>query len=318
MPLPTDEKLLNLSKDFVRQFDTMFGEHPGYRQAHAKGILLTGTFTPTELAARLTRAPHMNQQTPVTVRFSNGTGLPQIPDADPNANPRGCAVRFHLGPHVHTDIISHSTNGFPAHTGEEFLEMLRAAVNPDQTAIQKFLAAHPAALAFVQTPKPTPASFAREAYFAVSAMRFTNDKGVNRFGRYRLIPEAGVEHLDDAALSAKQPNFLFDELAARVTRAPIRFGLSVQLALDGDPANDATVQWPMDRPTMNLGTIELTQTVPNDAAEQQHIIFDPIPRVDGIDASDDPLLELRAAVYLMGGRRRRSASPSLGESAASA
>jgi len=36
------------------------------------------------------------------------------------------------------------------------------------------------------------------------------------------------------------------------------------------------------------------------------IIFDPIPRVDGIDASDDPLLELRA-VYLLSGRRRRAA-----------
>jgi catalase len=37
------------------------------------------------------------------------------------------------------------------------------------------------------------------------------------------------------------------------------------------------------------------------------MIFDPIPRVDGIDPSDDPLLELRAAIYLLSGRRRRQA-----------
>ena len=45
----------------------------------------------------------------------------------------------------------------------------------------------------------------------------------------------------------------------------------------------------------------------NDANEQQRIIFDPIPRVEGIEPSDDPLLELRAAVYLLSGRRRREA-----------
>jgi len=41
------------------------------------------------------------------------------------------------------------------------------------------------------------------------------------------------------------------------------------------------------------------------------MIFDPIPRVDGIEPSDDPLLELRAAVYLLSGRRRREVPESL-------
>jgi catalase len=48
--------------------------------------------------------------------------------------------------------------------------------------------------------------------------------------------------------------------------------------------------------------------VPDTVAQQKHIIFDPIPRVDGIAASADPLLELRAAVYLISGRRRRAAN----------
>ena len=51
----------------------------------------------------------------------------------------------------------------------------------------------------------------------------------------------------------------------------------------------------------------LNAVVPDNAAEQKQIIFDPIPRVDGIEPSADPLLELRAAIYLMSGRRRRSA-----------
>jgi catalase len=316
MPLPTDEKLIALSQDLLKQFDTIFGLHPGFRPAHAKGILLTGTFRPTPAAATLTRAPHMNREsTPVWVRFSDATGLPLIPDPNPNAVPKGCAIRFHLAERVHTDIISHSANGFPARNGQEFLEFLRALAASDPTKIagsplEAFLGSHPKTLAFVQLPKPAPSSFAREQFFGITAMRFTNKDGQSRYGRYRIVPEAGVDHLSDAAAAAKGENYLFDELAERIAKGPITLRVVVQLPNEGDKVNDATEQWPDDRTQMDLGLISLTAAVPNNAHEQQWTIFDPIPRVDGIDPSDDPLIELRAAVYLISGRRRRAAGAS--------
>jgi catalase len=313
MPLPSDQKLIALSQDLLNQFDAIFGQHPGFRPAHARGVMLTGTFTPSPDAASLTRAPHItSDSTPVTARFSNSTGLPQIPDNDPNANPRGLAIRFNLAEHVHTDIISHSTDGFPTRTGEEFLEFLRAAASsdpsqPSPTPIETFLAGHPKALAFVQTPKPSPSSFARESYFGVTAMRFTNRDGVSCYGRYRIIPDAGNEHLDDAAVKTKDANYLFDELTERIAKGPISFQVLVQVANAADIVDDATVHWPEERPLINLGRIALTAPVAENAREQKKIIFDPIPRVDGIEPSGDPLLELRAAIYLLSGRRRRQA-----------
>jgi catalase len=317
MPLPTDEKLLALSNELIQQFDTIFGLNPGFRPAHAKGAMLTGMFTPYVAAAALSRAPHFTRAaTPVTVRFSNSTGLPLIPDNDPNANPRGMAIRFHLAEHSHTDIVSHSVDGFPTRTGDEFLEFLRALASSDLAApsdpahpkpIEAFLGTHPAALAFAQAPKPAPSSFAREAYFGVTAMKFINQAGVRQFGRYRILPEAGVEPLGDAAVSAKDANYLFDELSARVATAPIRFRILAQLANVGDVVDDATVHWPEDRRVVELGTLTLTAPVADDAQQQKQIIFDPIPRIDGIEPSQDPLLELRAAVYLISGRRRRAA-----------
>jgi catalase len=316
MPLPTDEKIIALAQDLLQQFDTIFGLHPGFRPAHAKGIMFTGTFQPTPAAASLTRAPHMNREsTPVSIRFSNGTGIPLIPDNDPNARPHGCGVRFHLADRVHTDIIAHSTNAFPTRTGQEFLEFLRAlaASDPSKLAgspLEAFLGSHPKALAFVQAPKPSPSSFAREQFFAITAMRFTNKDGQSRHGRFRIVPEAGVDHLSDAATAAKSATFLFDEVKDRVGKAPIAFRVVVQLPNAGDPVDDATNQWPEDRALLDVGKISLTAPVADDAHEQQWTIFDPIPRVDGIDASDDPLLELRAAIYLMSGRRRRAAAQS--------
>jgi catalase len=316
MPLTTDEKLLTLSRDVVEAFDKADGGvHPGFRPAHAKGILLTGTFTPSSEAASLTRAPHMQRKsTPVTVRLSDFAGIPTVADNDAqNASPRGCVIRFHLDEHVHTDIVAHSVDAFPANTAQGFLDFLNALIatdpaGPHPNAIEQFLGAHPAALAFVQAPKPIPTSFAKESFFAVSAFKFTNTNGVSRFGRYRILPVAGNEYLDDAGAAAKTSDFLFDELKARVAKEPVKFRIVVQLAKDGDTTDDATVRWPEDRLQLTLGEISLTAIAPDNAGEQQRLIFDPFPRVDGIEASADPLFEPRANVYLMSGRRRRAAT----------
>ena len=159
----------------------------------------------------------------------------------------------------------------------------------------------------MQIPKPIPTSFARESFFAVSAFKFTNGDGVSRYGRYRLLPAAGNEYLSDAEAAARGPNFLFDEIEERIAKAPVGFRVLVQLAEGGDTLDDATVRWPENRAQLALGDISLTEVASNNAREQQQIIFDPIPRVDGIEASADPLFEPRANVYLMSGRRRRAA-----------
>ena len=314
MPLPTDERLIALSHDLLQQFDAIFGLNPGFRPAHAKGTMLEGELTPSPGAASLTRAPHFNRaSTPVTVRFSNSTGVPLIPDNDPNANPRGLAIRFHLAEHVHTDIVSHSTDGFPTRTGQEFLEFLRALAasdpsKPSPSPMEAYLGSHPKALAFVQAPKPAPSSFARESFFGVTAMRFTNQAGVGRYGRYRIVPQAGNDHLADAVAAEKSANFLFDELAERIARGPIVFRVLAQLANQEDIVDDATIHWPEERTLLDLGALTLTRPVTDNAQKQKRIIFDPVPRVEGIDPSGDPLIELRAAIYLLSGRRRRSAS----------
>jgi catalase len=315
MPLTTDERLLALSREVIEVFDKANGGvHPGFRPAHAKGVLLTGTFTPSSEAASLTRAPHLQRNsTPVTVRFSNFAGIPTVADNDTQgAGPRGFAVRFYLAEHVHTDIVGHSVDSFPARTAEGLLEFLNALIatdpaGPHPNAIERFLGAHPAALTFVQIPKPIPTSFARESFFAVSAFKFTNADGVSRYGRYRVLPVAGNEYIDEAGAAARSPNFLFDEIKERVAKEPVRFRIAVQLAEDGDTIDDATVRWREERPQLAFGEISLQEIAPNNASEQQHIIFDPIPRVDGIEASADPLFESRANIYLMSGRRRRAA-----------
>ena len=220
------------------------------------------------------------------------------------------AVRFHLAEHIHTDIVAHSHNGFPVRTGEEFLEFLRAVVasgpdaSPPPPPIVAFLAAHPRAKTFVEAPKPIPASFARQAFFAVTAFKFTNPEGKSKFGRFRIRPEAGTEFLTPEQAATKTGDFLAVEMSRRLAEGPVVFRVAVQLAQDGDEVTDASVVWPETRELVEFGTLTIAQRVDELAPEMRKVIFDPVPRVDGIDSAGDPLTEVRAeAIYLLSGRR---------------
>jgi catalase len=163
------------------------------------------------------------------VRFSDFAGIPTVADNDPQgASPRDFAVRFHLGEHVHPDIVGHSVDNFPVCTVEGLLDFLNALIatnpaGPHPNAIEQFLGAHPAAMTFVQIPKPIPTSFAGESFFAVYAFKFTNADGITRFGRYRILPVAGNEYLGEAETATRGRDSLFDEIKERVARNPSGF-----------------------------------------------------------------------------------------------
>ena len=300
-----------LPQQVLDALDALSGLHPGSRPVHAKGLMCAGTFTPAPEAVQLTRAPHASRpSTPVTVRYSNASGVPASLDNDPQSGPRGIAVRFHLADHVHTDIIAHSFDGFPVRNGAEFLEFVRAAAafgagKPE--ALGAFLAAHPHAKRFVATPKPVPTSFAREAFFAVTSFKFTNAQGLSRHGRLRIRPMAGTEYLSTEEAAAKSGNFLFEEIAARLASGPFGLGVFVQMAEPGDDVTDASVTWPASREEIPFGKVTVTARLDEQVPERRKVIFDPVPRVDGIESSGDPLTEIRSDLYLLSGRRRRKA-----------
>ncbi|MBV8469295.1 MAG: catalase family peroxidase [Pelomonas sp.] len=278
------------------------GPHAGYRANHAKGVMVTGTFTPAAGARALSKAPQFLRPVPVTVRFSNGTGVPTLPDADPHASPHGMAIRFQLPKGATTDIVGISANGFPVATPEDFLALLQAiaASGPDAakpTPVEQFLGSHPAALKFVTTPRPAPESFATLAFYGVNAFKFTNAKGASSYIRYQILPAAGEHGLSDEAAAKAAPDYLMDELPARVAKVPVKFKLLAQLAKEGDKVDDPTAVWPETNRVVELGTISLTKAVTDQAAEQKRILFNPVSLPAGIEPSADPVLAMRFPAY---------------------
>src|SRR5438309_10538922 len=194
------------------------GVHPGYRIAHAKGIVVTGTFAPSRGATSLSRAPHLvTGSTPVIARYSNGSGLPDVADNSPGAVPRGLALRFQLPNGGYTDIVANSHNGFVVGTGEDFAAFLDAALatKPDSkhpSPIEAFLGTHPAAMKFVTDPARVPVSLATEVYYRDDAFIFVKPHHVKQPGVYRLVPVGRSQYLDSATAAKASDNCSLDEL----------------------------------------------------------------------------------------------------------
>ena len=138
-----------LEVQIVAALNKAFGQHPGFRANHAKGVVVEGSFTASPAAAALSKAILFDGSTiPVTVRFSDSTGIPNLPDGSDLANPHGMAIKYHLPDGSETDMVTNSLKFFLVSTGEEFRDLLLAvaaspadAANP--TKLEQFVATHP-------------------------------------------------------------------------------------------------------------------------------------------------------------------------------
>ncbi|HEV8389027.1 MAG TPA: catalase family peroxidase [Dongiaceae bacterium] len=297
-----------LETQIIDALNKAFGEHPGFRANHAKGIVVEGNFKASPEAAALSRAALFDGGTiPVTVRFSDGTGIPDLPDGSDAANPHGMAIKYHLPDGSETDMVTNSLKFFLASTGEEFRDLFLAiaASPPDAakpTKLEQFMAAHPkvgAALATVGTPD----SFADENYFGLDAFVFVKKDGQKQAVRYIVQPEK-VVHLAPADAAKQAPNFLMDEIAQRLKQGAVTFHLQAQLAAAGDQTKDPAEPWPADRKVVDLGVLTIDKTVTDSAEAEKPLLFLPGALTDGIEQSDDPLVDIRDGAYAESFARR--------------
>jgi catalase len=298
----------SLPVQLVDDFAALNGHAPHVRVNHAKGVVVEGTFTPSAAAASVSTAAHFQKQkhpVPVTVRFSDGSGMPAV--ADTNTIPRGMAIKFTLPSGAKTDIVALSYNGFPVATAAEFSEFLEAiaASGPDApkpTPLDAFLGAHPAATAFVTAPKPPPVSFGTLAYFGINAFKFTNAKGTVTYGRYQIVPAAGARALTPVQLAKMGPDYLIDEIGHRLGKGPVTFTLILQVAEAGDTIDDPSVAWPDSRQEIVLGTIVISTTT-KESHTADTLLFLPGTVTTGIEPAD-PMIAVRSAAYPISFARR--------------
>ena len=293
--------------DMVDAINGLYGAHPGRRAVHAKGIYLKGSFRSTAAGAAHSRARHLQTgDTPVTARFSNGSGLPLAPDADPDA--RGLAVKFHLPEGKSTDLVSITIPAFPVKTPEDFVEFTRARSplpetgKPDQARVGAFVAKHPETqrVLGLMGAAPPPTSYATSSFNSIHTFMLTNSKGVTTPARYRVVPVGAAPRPIDAASA----NAFQDDVRARLSAGPLHFDLIYILAGAGDDLLDPTTPWPAGRTEVNCGRLSLSEVLEVPAGPDDTHIFDPTNVTDGIACSEDEILHARSGAYSVSYARR--------------
>ena len=310
-------------------FRSAFPDHvEGTRPAHAKGIGVLGCFQPSEVARNYCVAEPFVNQVPVKVRFSNASGS-AAPDFDPDL--RGMAVKFALSGGEEADLIAITTAVVPFRTVDDAFEFA-AAVRPapvrraspvarllDKLALREtppepdsevsnqqglfwFGVTNPAVLAglLATAGAITPASYARAAYHAVHAFRITGSDGTVRSVRFHWDPAAGVRPLGQEDVVSD--DYLAEELSRRLAEGPVEFSLRAQVADVGDDTSDPSRPWPLRRRFLDLGRLVLTELL--EADDTEALSFNPTRLVDGIAASDDPILAARGLAYQSSAERR--------------
>jgi catalase len=285
--------------------------YPGFRRAHSKGVCVAGYFEPTAQAAALSRARVFAQpRTPVSGRLSIAGGDPYALDAQARVRSLALLLKTDDGQEWRTAM-----NSFPffaVATPEGFHAQLIASRpdpatgKPDPARMSAFVARYPEVKRFQAWAKSAPwsSSWANTAYNGVNAFRFIDKSGSERFVRWSMEPLAPYAPLSEAERRQADPDYLREDLQARLRNGPLRWHLVVTEAERGDPVDDPSRAWPEDRPRHVAGTLVLESSQPQATGACRDVNYDPTIVPDGIALSNDPILAARAAAYSVSYNRR--------------
>lgn len=284
---------------------------PGFRRAHAKGICIMGTFTPTAAGAQLSTARVFSQpSTPVLGRFSNPGNDPHASDS--KAAVRGMALQLKTDDGQEWRMAMNSFPFFAASTPEGFQAMNAARLpdpatgKPDPEKMKAVLARHPEIANFMAWSKSAPvsASLANTRFNGVNAFRLTDAQGVARAVRWSMRPRTPFVAAEPSQLAAADRDFLAADLDRRLASAPLQWDMVMQLAAPGDPIEDPSKAWPDSRPEHIVGTLTLASAAPQANGACRDLNFDPLILPTGIAGTDDPVLHARSSVYSVSFNRR--------------
>jgi catalase len=152
--------------------------------------------------------------------------------------------------------------------------------------------------------QPVPASYASINYWGVNAFGLVDAAGATQYGKWIFEPVAGVQGLSDDEAKAKGPQFLFDDLRARVKDGQVAFNFNFELAQAGDKIDSATTPLPDGRKKHTLGQLTVSSVSPDSGGACLTINYDPNVLPKGVVPSADPMIAARAAPYAISLSRR--------------
>lgn len=287
------------ANDLVEIFEKMGGVHKGHRRAHARGLCVKGSFSPSQSDEFAGAKLLSSDKLPVLVRFSVGGANPASDERTPGT--RGAGIRITLPDgsfHMFTG------NNFPVFLGKDpdtfhgFLSTLLPDENGkrDPAKTGAFVAANPSVMANLawQKSAQTPASYANTEFFGLHTFYYGKSDSAKTKFRWHVTPDLGLKTYSKEEAAKMEDGFLTTAMSEQLASGKVSFTLHASIGLPEDSDNDPSNQWPEDRPKVALGKITLDSL---GEGECKNVNFDPNMLSAGFTPSDDPVLRMRSAAY---------------------
>jgi len=169
--------------------------------------------------------------------------------------------------------------------------------------VKAFEERHPESVEVLKviTAEPRGSGFGNTTFYGLNTFRFTNAAGKTTSVRWILKP---MQPFVAAGAAPRDKNYLFDELITQIHQQALRWRLIVIVGEPGDPTNDPSIGWPVNREQVDVGMLTLDRVEAEEFSPATDINFDPLTLPAGMAPSDDPVLGARSAVYARSFARR--------------
>lgn len=294
------------------------------RPVHVKGYGAFGYFETVHSMAAYTKLSFLQtpgEQIPVAVRFSLAVSNPGTPDTSRNV--RGFSTKFYTDEGVFDLLCNHIPVFLvrdPIRFPESINAFLPSPVNNliDPERFWSFIARAPEATHFLMwlySDYGTVKSLRHIRGHSVNTYVWRNAEGNATFVKYHWLPLAGLEYIDRqeaAKLAGENPDYagkdLYDAIAAGEL---VEYGLYVQLMnpqdvahLSYDPLDDTKVWDEQQYPLHSVGRLVLNRNPSSFMDEVEKIAFSPSNLLEGVELSEDKMLQGRTNIYSDSQRRR--------------
>ncbi|OEH54911.1 catalase [Oceanobacillus sp. E9] len=253
-------------------------------------------------------------EVPVFVRFSLAVSTKGTPDTSRNV--RGFSTKFYTDNGIF-DLICNHIPVFSVRDTIRFPEAIKAFLpSPvdnliDPTRYWNFVARASESLLFtllVYSNLGTVKSLRHLPGHSVNTYVWKNGEGKRYFVKYTWAPLAGEQYIrnDEAVrLAGENPDIAGQDLHDVIERGePVEFGLYVQIMDPEDAANlpydplDDTKIWDQQQfPFQPVGRMVLNRNPDNYMEQVEKAAFSPSNLQEGVELSDDKMLQGRANIY---------------------
>ena len=307
---------------FLEKISHFDRERVPERVVHARGAGAHGYFEAygtvgNEPVSKYTRAKlfqEKGKQTPVFVRFSTVIHGGHSPET--LRDPRGFATKFYTED-GNWDLVGNNLKVFFIRDAVKFPDLVHA-FKPDPVFNQQdgqrifdFISNTPEAMhmiTFLFSPWGIPANYRLMQGSGVNTYKWVNREGEATLVKYHWEPRQGIKNLTQAQaqeIQGKNFNHATQDLFDHIARGEFpEWELCIQIMSDGDhpeldfdPLDDTKI-WPTDQfPFLPVGRMVLNKNPENYFAEVEQAAFGTGVLVDGLDFSDDKMLQGRTFSY---------------------